>query len=167
QPKGNSHEWHLHVSYYRDSEHRDKTAPFRRFFDGDGGGGELGDDMPLSDEEIRRVANETRRQVWGFTHERYSPNKDTYSHLRLQSHALERVEPTQDALLAAQSGQDVIAAVQRKLDEHDQAMADRLASLGPQLAQALAAELDGMPADRVQAAAEAAVRRVLREGIGD
>jgi hypothetical protein len=30
----NTHRWHTHVSYYRDSEARDKTAPFRRFFEG-------------------------------------------------------------------------------------------------------------------------------------
>jgi hypothetical protein len=29
---GDSHEWHLHISYYRDSEHRDKTAIFKKFF---------------------------------------------------------------------------------------------------------------------------------------
>ena len=31
---GDSHEWHIHASYYRDSEHRDKTGPFRAFFEG-------------------------------------------------------------------------------------------------------------------------------------
>ena len=31
---GDSHEWHIHCSYYRDSEHRDKTGPFRRYFEG-------------------------------------------------------------------------------------------------------------------------------------
>src|SRR5690554_6459684 len=144
QPKGNSHEWHLHISYYRDSEHRDKTAPFGSFFEGDGGGGEMGDDMPLSDEEIRSVANETRRQVWGFTHERYSPNKDTYSHLRLQSKALERVEAKLDALLAAQSGQDVIASVKATLDEHDRNVTEALADIA-----ALVGQVGTVPAERI------------------
>jgi hypothetical protein len=31
---GDSHEWHLHLSYYRDSEGREKVSPFRRFFEG-------------------------------------------------------------------------------------------------------------------------------------
>lgn len=33
QSKGNSHEWHLHVSFYRDSEHRSKVDMFRRYFE--------------------------------------------------------------------------------------------------------------------------------------
>lgn len=38
QPRdvGDPHEWHLHISWYRDSEGRDKTAAFRAFFDGQG-----------------------------------------------------------------------------------------------------------------------------------
>lgn len=31
---GDSHEWHLHISYYRDSEGRSKVGPFRSFFEG-------------------------------------------------------------------------------------------------------------------------------------
>lgn len=31
--EGDSHEWHLHISYYRDAEKRDKVKLFRRFFD--------------------------------------------------------------------------------------------------------------------------------------
>lgn len=30
-----SHLWHTHISYFRDSESRDKTALFRRYFEGD------------------------------------------------------------------------------------------------------------------------------------
>lgn len=30
-----SHLWHTHISYFRDSENRDKTALFRRFFEGE------------------------------------------------------------------------------------------------------------------------------------
>lgn len=33
--RGDSHEGHGHVSWYRDSEHRDKTSMFRRFYEGD------------------------------------------------------------------------------------------------------------------------------------
>jgi hypothetical protein len=33
--EGDPHEWHLHVSWYRDSEQRDKREPFKRFFEGD------------------------------------------------------------------------------------------------------------------------------------
>lgn len=36
---GDSHEWHIHISYYRDSERRDKTDLFRKFFEGKGGTG--------------------------------------------------------------------------------------------------------------------------------
>lgn len=36
QSKGNSHEWHLHISYYRDSEQRSKLPPFEQFFEGKG-----------------------------------------------------------------------------------------------------------------------------------
>ena len=36
---GDSHEWHIHLSYYRDSENRDKTGPFRAYFEGDTTGG--------------------------------------------------------------------------------------------------------------------------------
>lgn len=32
--RGDSHEYHAHFGYYRDAEHRDKVAPFARFFDG-------------------------------------------------------------------------------------------------------------------------------------
>lgn len=41
---GDSHEWHLHISYYRDSEQRSKLPPFQRFFEGT-----EGDDVELSD----------------------------------------------------------------------------------------------------------------------
>jgi hypothetical protein len=34
---GDPHEWHLHVSWYRDSEFRDKVELFKGFFDGNGG----------------------------------------------------------------------------------------------------------------------------------
>lgn len=33
---GDDHEWHTHISYWRDSERRSKLAPFREFFEGDG-----------------------------------------------------------------------------------------------------------------------------------
>jgi hypothetical protein len=48
----NSHLTHTHVSWYRDSEFRDRTAVFRRFFEGD--------DMPLSNDDVDRIA----RRVW-------------------------------------------------------------------------------------------------------
>lgn len=33
--KGDSHEWHTHISYYRDSERNDKVALFRTYYEGD------------------------------------------------------------------------------------------------------------------------------------
>jgi hypothetical protein len=33
--KGDQHEGHVHVSYYRDSENRDKVPPFQRYFEPD------------------------------------------------------------------------------------------------------------------------------------
>ncbi len=39
---GDSHEWHCHVSFYRDSEYRDKTGLFRPYIEGD-------DDVQLTD----------------------------------------------------------------------------------------------------------------------
>lgn len=39
---GDSHEWHTHISFYRDSEQRSKEPPFRAFFEGSSDGG---DDM--------------------------------------------------------------------------------------------------------------------------
>lgn len=36
---GDSHEWHVHISYYRDSQDRDKTALFKKFFERDGDSG--------------------------------------------------------------------------------------------------------------------------------
>lgn len=41
--RGDSHEWHIHISYYRDSEYRDKVGLFRGFFEED-------DDMSRFDE---------------------------------------------------------------------------------------------------------------------
>jgi len=43
--KGDSHEWHCHISYFRDSEYRDKTAPFKKFFEGGGSTPRIGDDL--------------------------------------------------------------------------------------------------------------------------
>jgi hypothetical protein len=48
-----SHLWHTHISYFRDSEHRDKTALFRRYLT------EIGlledDDMPTAEEIAKAV----------------------------------------------------------------------------------------------------------------
>lgn len=61
---GDPHEWHTHVSWYRDSEFRDKTALFQRFFDT--GGGWL---MALTDEQqedlYRRVKNLDSAMYYG------------------------------------------------------------------------------------------------------
>lgn len=32
--RGDSHEWHIHISYYRDSEYRDKVALFKAYYAG-------------------------------------------------------------------------------------------------------------------------------------
>lgn len=44
-----SHLWHTHISYFRDSESRDKTGLFRRFFEGE-------DDMAFDDNDKASLA---------------------------------------------------------------------------------------------------------------
>jgi hypothetical protein len=40
-----SHLWHTHISWYRDSERRSKLAPFQRYFDPDYWAAEIADDI--------------------------------------------------------------------------------------------------------------------------
>lgn len=37
KPKGDSHEWHAHLEWWRDTEYQDKVWMFREFFEGTGG----------------------------------------------------------------------------------------------------------------------------------
>lgn len=64
--KGDSHETHLHISYYRDSEGRSKVEPFRQFFEPDEEGVSVADVRTgfheLFDEAARR-STPTGRQV--------------------------------------------------------------------------------------------------------
>lgn len=50
RPADDSHEWHLHISYYRDSEGRSKLAPFQRFFE------PQEDEVDLTDENLDAIA---------------------------------------------------------------------------------------------------------------
>lgn len=64
-----SHLTHTHISWYRDSEFRDKTNPFRRFFEGDDHMSEWSEKDPLGpdpDNNNRSPAAKQRDMYAGF-----------------------------------------------------------------------------------------------------
>ena len=143
QPKGNSHEWHLHISYYRDSEYRDKTAPFRRFFEGGSGDG-MEDDMKLTD-KVRTP--DWARQRWPDLPERITVETalaSGYSHARSGKDETYRQTAILKAILAAVTDDDVVAAVREELAKHDKQVADRLAEIA-----ALVAQVGTVPAEQI------------------
>lgn len=137
-----SHLFHTHISYFRDSRSRDKTGLFRRYFEGD--------DMPS--------AEQVAAEVWRYRNEKIT-DRDAYSHLRGNDmdRKLMSGQATQTALLkqllANQSGlteADIAAAVEAGVSA---AMPD-VAELAQAVADAVDHELD-------TAAVEAALRTVL------
>lgn len=159
---GDSHEWHLHISYYRDSEGRSKLGPFRSFFEGE-------DDMPTADEVADAIYKRLTHVVgpdeaavrtglfepgrttrpekaleysWGYSKGAWRQGRDLLA--------------GQSAILAAVTGQDPIAAFRAELDRHRAAL---VAELGDDLAAAVAAELQELPADQVEAAVGRALAR--------
>lgn len=61
----NSHLWHSHGSWFRDSikANRDQTPLFRRYLTTIG---LLEDDMPLTDADVERIATATARKTWSW-----------------------------------------------------------------------------------------------------
>ena len=141
--KGDSHEWHIHISYYRDSEYRDKTDVFRRFFEAGGGGG-MEDDMKLTD---RVRTPDWARQRWPDLPETITVETalaSGYSHARSGKDETYRQRAMLEAILAAVKGQDVVDAVKAELARHDKQVADRLAEIA-----ALVAKVGTVPAEKI------------------
>lgn len=94
-----------------------------------------------------------------------------YSHARSGKDETYRQSAVLQAILAAVTGQDVVAAVKAELTKHDQNMQARLNGMGDQVAAKVAAalvpELDDLPAERLHDAVKEAIRTVLLEGVGD
>jgi hypothetical protein len=121
---GDSHEWHLHISYYRDSERRSKLGPFQHFFEGD--------DMPTAkeivDELLGRLvptaglADDTLPPGWGrqvgqlLAYAAMTPapaSRDRFAADVWQHPAAAEVRAGLAALMAAHAGGDVVAAVEQ------------------------------------------------------
>jgi hypothetical protein len=142
---GDSHEWHLHISYYRDSERRSKLAPFQHFFEGD--------DMPTAkefvDELLDRLvptaglADDTLPPAWGRkVHQLLAyaamtsapPSRARFAADTWEHPAAAEVRAGLAALLAAHAGGDAVAAVEQavagltaRLDAADTQRAELLA----------------------------------------
>ncbi len=153
---GDSHEWHCHVSFYRDSEYRDKITLFEPYIEGD-------DDMepstnvPLSGTSFMRtepdfatrptvqdglLAGTCLTESWGYT-ERLSR--------RQIPQVLDELKALRDQLAGHETGD---AARDADLRTH----------LVEQIAPALVAELrtvvGQIPADAVEGAVERVLNRV-------
>jgi len=130
QAKGDSHEWHIHISYYRDSEHRDKTAPFRRYFEED--------DMP-SEREIwnHRIPPEASvdRSYPGIRDDGYRAGTWVQYGYRWARRAAERAAELiagQAAILAKLDGGDdgaVRQAIREELAAHRELLVDELTDI--------------------------------------
>ena len=69
----NSHRLHTHISFYRDSQARDKRPLFEPYFAGVMAGPlEPGDDMPLTDDDVERIA----AAVWAVQFKDYVAQPD-------------------------------------------------------------------------------------------
>ena len=96
-----SHTSHTHVSFHRDAEDRDKTAVFRRFFEGD---------EHMADEAYE-LLNKLTRKEGSATYTPAGPDGERYGSL---SNAL-AIEPAQkaavDARLAADRAEEILATL--------------------------------------------------------
>jgi hypothetical protein len=158
RPAGDSHETHLHISYYRDSERREKITPFRRFFE------------PQEDD----VSWTEKLTLPGWVVEAFGDQDglvsaagaltSAYGHARSANVKADRIAVEQAAILAKLAGDDTVAAVRAELDRH---RTESLAVLVPAVVTAVRAELDahpdGVTDERLVVAAEAGVRAALGE----
>jgi hypothetical protein len=154
-----SHLTHTHISYFRDSEKRDKTSLFRRYVEGE-------DDMELSDQVplsawIRELGGDLGKSLSVQT-----LLGSGYGHSREAKQLIKNeVLAGQAAILAAVAGAsapDIQKVVKAELDkaaatERTERAAEREALIGP-MAEAVAGLVDHTLDTN---AVEAALRRVL------
>lgn len=150
--RNDSHEWHLHISFYRDSEHRSKLDMFRAFFQPEE------EDMALTDEEIERIAK--RSAELSATAVAKRPNPTTGIALGTavrMAHARTKLLPDMAAELATVRGQlasleELVGglAAAEELELTDEQVA-QLAAAVTQAGQGAAAEV----LERLAAAGEA------------
>lgn len=164
--RGDSHETHMHESWWRDSEHRDKTRYYRPFFEGTTN--EEGDDVGWDD----------RLTVPGWFEDQFPGNfaegegtarlflTAGYGYSRMVHRQAQDLAAGQAAILAAVAGEDVPATVRAELDRHRAAL---LAELGDDLADRVAARLTQVPAETVREAvrAELGTLRLVADPAGD
>jgi hypothetical protein len=159
---GDSHEWHLHISYYRDSEHRSKVAPFRAFFEPEPEEDELSWTEKLNLPDWITKATGDKDGVASAGGLLVSAYGHSWSANHRTSTILSEQRAGQAAILAAVAGDDVGAAVRAELDTHRAAL---LAELGEVLVPAVLAglreQLGEVADERLVAAAEAGVRAAL------
>lgn len=114
-----THLWHTHISYFRDSESQDKTAVFRRYIEGD--------DMELSDKVS--VPGWTRKNFTdlGKTISVQTALGSTYGHARSTKEYVLRLEKAsklrEEAILKAVQGIDtdaILAAINTRATEDAQ-----------------------------------------------
>jgi len=104
----NSHLWHTHISYFRDSESRDKTALFKRY---------LGDDVSAEDVWNGTFIDKIDKDAGSSTRMRpasYLAWNHEYAKQQLAQGR--EILANQAALLAAVGGGDVAATVRAELD---------------------------------------------------
>jgi hypothetical protein len=162
---GDSHEQHLHISYYRDSERRSKLGPFQRFFE------PREDDMPLTNDDVNKIFNTDgiirapSSAATAGTNPFWTASSYLASIRNWAVAAAERaakIEAGQAAILAAVAGDDVVAMVKAELDRHRVLLLEQIReALVPAVLAGLREQLDDVADDRLVAAAEAGVRAAL------
>ncbi len=153
---GDSHEWHCHVSFYRDSEYRDKITLFEPYIEGD-------DDMepstnvPLSGTSFMRtepdfatrptvqdglLAGTCLTESWGYSE-------------RLSRRQIPQVLEELKALRSELAGHE-----ERERAERQAELAALATQLSPALVEELRVVVGQLPADAVEGAVERVMSRV-------
>jgi len=104
-----SHLWHTHISYFRDSEKRDKTTLFKRYLEGDVSAKDVwtGYKIPKIDKDSGTAPDMTAGSYLAYTHE-YAKQ------IRAQNR---EILANQAAILASVGGKDVGKTVRAELDK--------------------------------------------------
>jgi hypothetical protein len=162
---GDSHETHLHISYYRDSERRSKLGPFQRFFE------PREEDMPLTNDDVKKIFNTDgiirapssaatagTNQFW--TAASYLASIRNWAVAAAERAA--KIEARQVAILAAVTDDDTAAQIEGSLTAFRTVLLEQLGEvLVPAVLAGLREQLDDVADERLVAAAEAGVRAAL------
>jgi hypothetical protein len=162
---GDSHEGHLHISYYRDSERRSKLGPFQRFFE------PKEEDMPLTNDDVKKIFNTDgiirapSSAATAGTNQFWTAASYLASIRNWAVAAAERaanIEARQVAILAAVTDSDTAAGIEATLTQFRTTLLEQIREvLVPSVLAGLREQLGEVADERLVAAAEAGVRAAL------